>query len=86
MDKGEYFSNLFGKRGRILYKSFNQAASLPLSYLMNNLSLQLDRIMLKLFVSYSAVSEYYVVSLIGKSLVFFGFTNQCADIILSVQK
>ena len=67
--KGRIFQP-FCQRGKNLLLVARSSTVLAMSYLMNNLSLQLDRIILKMFVSYSAVSEYYVVSLIGKSLVF----------------
>lgn len=53
------------KFSQIIGKSF----ILSLSYLLFNTSLQLDRIILKLIVDTVAVSEYFILSLIGKSLV-----------------
>jgi len=51
------------------YSALKSSITLSLSYLLFHLSLQLDRIILKFLIGNIAVSEYFVVSLIGKALV-----------------
>ena len=58
--RSEYFS-LAMKRGSILV----------LSYLVTNTTLNIDRLVLKNTLGGTAVTQYYVVSLIGKTLVLF---------------
>ena len=59
-DRSDFFSTV-RRRGTLLV----------LSYLVTNISLNIDRIYLKAALSGEAVTEYYVVSLIGKTLVLF---------------
>jgi len=66
--KGNIFQR-FWSRSSSFIQVLKSSIVLALSSLFFNLSLQFDRIVLKLIVSNMAVSEYYVVSLIGKSLV-----------------
>lgn len=49
--------------------AFRKGRILVLSYLITNLTLNIDRIVLKHFISELAVTEYYVTSLIGKTMV-----------------
>lgn len=66
--KGNIFQP-FWSRSSSFIQILKSSVILALSSLFFNLSLQFDRIILKWIVSNIAVSEYYVVSLIGKSLV-----------------
>ncbi len=59
-ERSQYFS-LAAKRGSILV----------LSYLVTNTTLNIDRLVLKSTLGGTAVTQYYVVSLIGKTLVLF---------------
>ncbi len=66
--KGSIFHPIW-QRGEHFPRVLKASSTLAVSYLIANSSLQLDRILLKFFVSNIAVTEYYVVSLIGKALV-----------------
>lgn len=57
-----------GRRGEIA----RNATTLAGSYLLTNLMLMLDRFVLLYFVDSSAVSEYYVLSLLGKTVAIIG--------------
>lgn len=64
---GHIYKNLHNysaKRNLILKNSF----TLALNYLITNLMLNLDRIVLLRFVGNEAVSQYYVLSLMGKTI------------------
>jgi len=56
-------------KGKDKFSALKASVTLALSYLLFHLSLQLDRIILKSLIGNIAVSEYFVVSLIGKALV-----------------
>ena len=49
--------------------AFRKGWILVLSYLITNLTLNIDRLVLKHFISHLAVTQYYVTSLIGKTMV-----------------
>lgn len=77
---GEFLALLYVWQNGEIYEEFFKITSnftlcfkssliLALSYLLFNLSLQMDRIILKFFAGSTSVSEYYVVSVFGKALV-----------------
>jgi len=66
--KGTVFREFFRKSDSFSIV-FQRGVFLTLSYLVTNLTQNIDRIMLKALISNLAVTEYYVVSLIGKTLV-----------------
>jgi len=66
--KGTVFREFFRKSDSFSIV-FQRGFFLTLSYLVTNLTQNIDRIMLKALISNLAVTEYYVVSLIGKTLV-----------------
>jgi len=66
--KGSIFHPLW-QLGEHFPRVLKTSSTLAVSYLIANSSLQLDRILLKFLISNTAVTEYYLVSLIGKSLV-----------------
>lgn len=56
-------------RSPFFAKALQRGSILIASYLVTNLTLNIDRLVLKYFVGNLSVTEYYVVSLIGKTLV-----------------
>ena len=66
--KGTVFRNFFGKSDSFSVV-FRRGFFLTFSYLVTNLTQNIDRLMLKGLIGNLAVTEYYVVSLIGKTLV-----------------
>jgi len=66
--KGTVFRNFFGKSDSFSVV-FKRGFFLTFSYLVTNLTQNIDRLMLKGLIGNLAVTEYYVVSLIGKTLV-----------------
>lgn len=80
---GETLSVLYVKYRGNIYKDFfhtseyaneiaKRCATLSAAYLMTNTMLNLDRFVLKFCIGESAVSEYYVLSLIGKTIAIIG--------------
>lgn len=65
---GSVFRGFFA-RSSFFGTAFHKGWILVLSYLITNLTLNIDRLVLKHFISDLAVTEYYVTSLIGKTLV-----------------
>lgn len=66
--KGTVFREFFGTSDSFAVV-FQRGFFLTLSYLVTNLTQNIDRLMLKGLIGNVAVTEYYVVSLIGKTLV-----------------
>jgi O-antigen/teichoic acid export membrane protein len=58
-------------RSRDFSRVMKRGPVLVLSYLITNLTLNIDRLVLKAALGSTAVSQYYVYSLIGKTLVLF---------------
>lgn len=67
---GSVFRSFF-RRSEFFRLAFRRGALLVLSYFITNLTLNIDRIFLQYSLGSKAVSIYYVVSLIGKTLVLF---------------
>ncbi len=67
---GTVFRSFFS-RSDFFKLAFQRGALLVLSYFITNLTLNIDRIFLQNSLGAKAVSIYYVVSLIGKTLVLF---------------
>ena len=65
---GTIFKNFF-HRSPFFQVAVQRGSFLILSYLVTNLSLNIDRLMLKYLIGDLAVTQYYVVSLIGKVMV-----------------
>lgn len=65
---GNIFRSFF-KTTQYFHKALQRGGFLVMSYLINNISLNIDRIVLKNMISNEAVTQYYVASLIGKTLV-----------------
>ncbi len=61
----------FTKHSSFFSKVYSKGAVLVLSYFITNLTLNVDRLYLQNTLGSEAVSQYYVVSLIGKTLVLF---------------
>ena len=68
--RGSIFRNFFG-RSECTRDVLLKGALLVLSYFVTNLTLNIDRLYLKNTLGGEAVTIYYVVSLIGKTLVLF---------------
>lgn len=67
---GTVFDGFF-KRSREFVHAFRRGGSLVFSYLITNLTLNIDRLVLAHLIGNLAVTQYYVTSLIGKTLVMF---------------
>lgn len=67
---GGVFRSFF-QRSAFFAMALQRGSLLVLSYFINNLTLNIDRIFLQNTLGSKAVSVYYVVSLIGKTLVLF---------------
>lgn len=65
---GQIFYPYF-KTTKYFTKALQRGGFLVISYLINNISLNIDRIVLKNMINNEAVTQYYVASLIGKTLV-----------------
>lgn len=65
---GTVFHPFFG-RSRWFGKAMRRGGFLVFSYLITNLTLNIDRIVLEHLIGHLAVTQYYVTSLIGKTLV-----------------
>lgn len=65
---GTVFRNFFSC-SRYFFKAFQRGGCLVCSYLINNFTLNMDRVVIKNLIGNVAVTQYYVVSLIGKTLV-----------------
>ena len=65
---GSIFRN-FWKRSAFFSLAFQRGSFLLLSYLVTNLTLNIDRLALNFLIDGTAVTQYYVVSLIGKTMV-----------------
>lgn len=65
---GTVFHGFF-QRSRWFGKAFQRGGFLVFSYLITNLTLNIDRIVLEHLIGSLAVTQYYVTSLIGKTLV-----------------
>lgn len=65
---GQIFHS-FLKISEYFCKAFQRGGFLVVSYLISNIALNIDRIVLKNLISNEAVTQYYVASLIGKTLV-----------------
>ncbi|MBR3153415.1 MAG: hypothetical protein IKF10_00240, partial [Lachnospiraceae bacterium] len=63
--------NKFFTRSEYFELAMKRGSILVLSYLVTNTSLNIDRLVLKNTLGGTAVTQYYVVSLIGKTLVLF---------------
>lgn len=59
----------FSDRSRWFNKAFQRGGFLVFSYLITNLTLNIDRLVLENLIGHLAVTQYYVTSLIGKTLV-----------------
>ena len=68
--KGSIFKDFFG-RSEVFGAVAAKGSLLVLSYLVTNLTLNYDRLFLKNVMGGEAVTQYYVASLIGKTLVLF---------------
>ena len=68
--KGSIFKHFF-RRSEFFGIAARRGSLLVLSYFVTNLTLNYDRLYLKSAISGEAVTQYYVVSLIGKTLVLF---------------
>lgn len=60
---------LFLRTGEHFRAAFQRGGFLVFSYLITNLTLNIDRLVLKTLISDLAVTQYYVTSLIGKTMV-----------------
>lgn len=67
---GDIFRRFF-LRSVNFSRVLSRGATLTLSYLLTNLTLNVDRLVLQKSVGSEAVTQYYVASLIGKTLVLF---------------
>ena len=65
---GTVFRGFFD-RSRCFGKAFQRGGFLVFSYLITNLTLNIDRLVLENLIGHLAVTQYYVTSLIGKTLV-----------------
>lgn len=65
---GTVFHGFFD-RSRWFGKAFQRGGFLVFSYLITNLTLNIDRLVLENLIGHLAVTQYYVTSLIGKTLV-----------------
>ena len=65
---GTVFHGFF-KRSRWFGTAFQRGGFLVVSYLITNLTLNIDRLVLEHLIGHLAVTQYYVTSLIGKTLV-----------------
>lgn len=65
---GTVFRGFFD-RSRWFGKAFQRGGFLVFSYLITNLTLNIDRLVLENLIGHLAVTQYYVTSLIGKTLV-----------------
>ena len=65
---GTVFRGFFD-RSRWFEKAFQRGGFLVFSYLITNLTLNIDRLVLENLIGHLAVTQYYVTSLIGKTLV-----------------
>ncbi len=65
---GTVFRRFFD-RSRWFGKAFQRGGFLVFSYLITNLTLNIDRLVLENLIGHLAVTQYYVTSLIGKTLV-----------------
>ena len=65
---GTMFRGFFD-RSRWFSKAFQRGGFLVFSYLITNLTLNIDRLVLENLIGHLAVTQYYVTSLIGKTLV-----------------
>lgn len=65
---GTVFRGFFD-RSRWFNKAFQRGGFLVFSYLITNLTLNIDRLVLENLIGHLAVTQYYVTSLIGKTLV-----------------
>lgn len=65
---GQIFHSLF-KVSEYFNKALQRGSFLVMSYLINNIALNIDRVVLKNMIGNEAVTQYYVASLIGKTLV-----------------
>ena len=59
----------FWDRSKWFGKAFQRGGFLVFSYLITNLTLNIDRLVLENLIGHLAVTQYYVTSLIGKTLV-----------------
>ena len=66
---GKYFSSVFQKKRIFLRRSLGRGFFLTLSYLITNTTMNMDRLVIKQILGNEQVTQYYVVSLIGKTLV-----------------
>lgn len=69
--KGKIYKRFFN-RSRYTIDIWKRSFILSLAYLLTNSMLNLDRFVLKFIVGDAAVSEYYVLSLIGKTVAIIG--------------
>ena len=65
---GTVFRGFFD-RSKWFNKAFQRGGFLVFSYLITNLTLNIDRLVLENLIGHLAVTQYYVTSLIGKTLV-----------------
>lgn len=65
---GSVFHGFF-RKSRWFSKAFQRGGFLVFSYLITNLTLNIDRLVLEHLIGHLAVTQYYVTSLIGKTLV-----------------
>lgn len=65
---GTIFKGFF-KTTEYFVTAFQRGGILVFSYLINNITLNIDRLVLKNMIGNEAVTQYYVVSLIGKTMV-----------------
>lgn len=65
---GQVFRNFF-TRSRRFHVALERGFFLTLSYLITNTTLNMDRLVLKSVLGNTAVTEYYAVSLVGKTMV-----------------
>lgn len=65
---GQVFRNFFTRSGSFSI-ALTRGFFLTLSYLITNITLNMDRLVLKNLIGNEAVTQYYVVSLIGKTMV-----------------
>ena len=65
---GQVFKGFFAKSS-CFSVAFQRGFFLTLSYLITNTTLNIDKLVLKIFMNEAAVTQYYVVSLVGKTMV-----------------
>lgn len=65
---GTVFHGFF-RRSQYFSKAFVRGGFLVFSYLITNTTLNMDRVVLKYLIGSTAVTQYYVTSLIGKTMV-----------------